>query len=90
MWQTQDQQAQHHYNQQAYAEAAKQFTDPLWQGSSHYKNGNYEEALKAFKQSDSAQALYNQGNSLAKMQKFDEAIKAYEKAGRNGKILLIS
>ena len=80
LWQTQNQQAQNSYNQEAYADAAKQFTDPLWQGSSHYKNGKYEEALKAFKQSDSAQALYNQGNSLAKMQKFDEAIKAYEKA----------
>lgn len=80
LWQTQDQQAQNKYNQQQYAAAAEQFSDSLWQGSAHYKNGNYEQALAAFQQSDSAEALYNQGNSLAKMQKFDEALQAYQKA----------
>ena len=80
LWQTQDQQAQEKYQQEQYDAAAKQFTDPMWQGSAHYKNGNYEQALQAFQQSDSADALYNQGNSLAKLQKLDEAIKAYEQA----------
>ena len=80
LWQTQDQQAQAKYQQEQYDAAAKQFTDPMWQGSAHYKNGNFEQALQAFQQSDSADALYNQGNSLAKLQKLDEAIKAYEQA----------
>ena len=80
LWQTSDQQAQAHYQQKDYPQAAKQFEDTQWQGSAHYKAGDYEQALQAFKQSDSAQALYNQGNSLAQLQKVDEAIDAYKKA----------
>jgi len=80
MWKTPDQQAQEHYQQKDYSQAAKQFEDSQWQGSAHYKAGDYEQALQAFKQSDSAQALYNQGNSLAQLQKVDEAIDAYKKA----------
>jgi Ca-activated chloride channel family protein len=80
LWQTSDQQAQQHYQQQDYQQAAKQFDDSQWQGSAHYKAGDYEQALQAFKQGDNAQALYNQGNSLAQLQKVDEAIEAYKKA----------
>ena len=80
LWQTSDQQAQQHYQQKDYQQAAEQFEDSQWQGSAHYKAGEYEQALQAFKQGDSAQALYNQGNSLAQLQKVDEAIEAYKKA----------
>lgn len=83
LWQTNDQQAQSHYNQQNYQDAAKQFENPQWQGSSHYKAGNYEAALEAFKkgeQGNSASSLYNQGNALAQLQKYDQAIASYEKA----------
>lgn len=80
LWKTSDQQAQQHYQQQDYQQAAKQFEDSQWQGSAHYKAGDYEQALQAFKQSDTAEALYNQGNSLAQLQKVDEAIDAYKQA----------
>ncbi len=80
LWKTSDQQAQQHYQQKDYQQAAEQFEDSQWQGSAHYKAGDYEQALQAFKQSDTAQALYNQGNSLAQLQKVDEAIDAYKKA----------
>jgi len=80
LWQTSDQQAQQHYQQQDYQQAAKQFEDSQWQGSAHYKAGDYEQALQAFKQGDSAQALYNQGNALAQLQKVDQAIDAYKEA----------
>jgi len=80
LWQTSDQQAQQHYQQKDYQQAAKQFNDSQWQGSAHYKAGDYEQALQAFKESDSAQALYNQGNTLAQLQKVDEAIDAYKEA----------
>ncbi|SEK45616.1 Ca-activated chloride channel family protein [Colwellia chukchiensis] len=80
LWQTKDQQAQTLFDQQAYQQAADKFNDPLWQGSAYYKAGDYQQALSAFKQHDSAQAWYNQGNALAKLQKIDEAIAAYQQA----------
>jgi len=83
LWKTQNQQAQQQYNQENYQGAAQQFEDSQWQGSAHYKAGNYQQALDAFsqgEQADSANSLYNQGNSLAQMQKYDQAIAAYQKA----------
>lgn len=80
LWKTKDQQGQAHFNKQEYQQAAEQFKNPLWQGSAHYKAGDYEKALAAFQQHNSAEALYNQGNALAKLQKFDDAIAAYEQA----------
>jgi len=80
LWKTNDQQAQEKYNQESYTQAAEQFKDPLWQGSAHYKAGDYQQALEAFQKSDSAQALYNQGNALAQLQQLDDAIKAYDEA----------
>jgi len=83
LWQTDDQQAQKQYNQENFQNAAEQFENSQWQGSSHYKAGNYQEALDAFKegeQANSANSLYNQGNALAQMQQFDQAIGSYEKA----------
>ena len=83
LWKTNDQQAQQQYNQENYQGAAAQFENPQWQGSAHYKAGNYEGALNAFKSgkdANSADSLYNQGNALAQMQKFEEAIKHYEDA----------
>ncbi|GLX77547.1 hypothetical protein tinsulaeT_08870 [Thalassotalea insulae] len=80
LWKTKDQQGQQHYNQQEYDQAAKTFENPLWQGSAHYQAGNYEQALKAFQQGNDADALYNQGNALAKLQQLEQAISAYEKA----------
>jgi len=83
LWQTQDQQAQQQYNQENYQSAAQQFENSQWQGSAHYKAGNYQQALAAFtqgEQADSANSLYNQGNSLAQMQKYQQAIDAYQQA----------
>ncbi|MCW8832556.1 MAG: VWA domain-containing protein [Colwellia sp.] len=83
LWKTDNQQAQQRYNQQDYQGAAEQFKDSQWQGSAHYKAGNYQEALNAFKQGEqanSANALYNQGNALAQMQQYEQAIEHYEQA----------
>jgi Ca-activated chloride channel family protein len=80
LWKTKDQQGQKHFKQEQFQQAAEQFDNPLWQGSSHYKAGDYEQALSAFQQVDSAESLFNQGNTLAKLQRMDEAIDAYNKA----------
>ena len=83
LWQTKDQQAQKQYDQENYQGAAQQFENTQWQGSAHYKAGNYQEALDAFTQGEQANtsnSLYNQGNALAQMQKYQQAIDAYKKA----------
>jgi len=80
LWQTKDQQGQQQYNSEAFQKAANSFENFAWQGSSHYRSGNYEQALKAFKQQDTAEALYNQGNALAQLKRIDEAIEAYHQA----------
>ncbi len=83
LWQTNDQQAQQHYNQENYQDAAAKFENMQWQGSSHYKAGNYQDALDAFKQGKQANtpnSLYNQGNALAQLQQYDKAIESYEHA----------
>jgi len=83
LWQTKDQQAQKQYNQDDYQGAAQQFENSQWQGSAHYKAGNYQEALDAFtqgEQANTADSLYNQGNALAQMQKYEQAIDAYKQA----------
>lgn len=80
LWKTSDQQAQDKFNQKSFSQAAEQFKDPLWQGSAHYKAGNFQKALESFQQFDSAQAIYNQGNSFAQLKQYDDAIKAYDNA----------
>lgn len=83
LWQTNDQQAQKQYNQENYQGAAEQFDNSQWQGSAHYKAGNYQKALDAYKegeQATSANSLYNQGNALAQMQQYEKAIESYEQA----------
>ncbi len=80
LWKTKDQQGQQQYNQQEFEQAAKTFENPLWQGSAYYQAGDYQQALKAFQQGNDAEALYNQGNALAKLQQLEPAIDAYKKA----------
>jgi Ca-activated chloride channel family protein len=78
-WKTADQQAMQRF-QEAPAEAADMFRDPMWRGSAHYRAGNYAAAADAFAERDSADAHYNRGNALAKAGKLAEALKAYDQA----------
>ena len=80
LWETKDQQGQKQFNSEEFQKAANSFEDSSWQGSSHYRSGDYEQALKAFQQKDTAEALYNQGNALAQLKRVDEAIEAYDEA----------
>jgi len=80
MWQTEDQQAKRKFDNKEYLSAAEQFEHNNWQGSAYYKAEQFEKALAAFEKDDSANGLYNQGNSLAQLKKIDEAIAAYQKA----------
>ncbi len=80
LWLTPDQQAEQNFSQQHYQQAAKTFEHPLWKASAYYRAGDYEKALQQYSQFDTANALYNKGNTLANLQKFPQAIRAYEQA----------
>jgi len=60
-----------------YEKVLKLTEDPLSKGSAEYKLENYESALKSFQQADGADARYNEGNTLAKLEKYNDAIDAY-------------
>ncbi|MEP1447231.1 MAG: VWA domain-containing protein [Paraglaciecola sp.] len=84
MWKTPDQQAMQAFNQNEYEQAANTFVDPMWQGTAHYKNGDYQAALESFSQltpndKNYTDAAYNAANSLAQLGEIDQAIAAYEK-----------
>ncbi|MDR8523341.1 vWA domain-containing protein [Shewanella fidelis] len=80
LWQTQDQQAMQAYKAAEYEAAANQFIDPQWQASALYKAGQFEQALNGFEQDNSAKGLYNQGNALMQLEKYQQAQKRYEAA----------
>ncbi|MBY5992959.1 VWA domain-containing protein [Ferrimonas balearica] len=76
-WQTDDQKAKDLFDQGQFAEAAEQFDSPAWRGSAHYRAGQYQQALDAFEQAEGVDALYNQGNALAQLQRYPEAAERY-------------
>lgn len=67
-----------------YNTAAELFNDSYKKGVVYYKAGNFKEAEKYFRNNTRPEvqtnALYNLGNSLAKQDKFEEAIEAYKEA----------
>ena len=80
LWQNSQQQAYEKYQQGAYQDAAKQFADPRWQAGSHYQAGDYEAALGAAPQPETADDWYNRGNMLAQSGTLQDALKAYDEA----------
>lgn len=80
LWQTPDQQAQALLRQGDAKSASETFEDSRWKGISHYRAGNFEAAADIFAGQTDADSQYNLGNALARQQKFDAAIAAYEKS----------
>lgn len=75
---TDNQEGQRAFERGDYQTAAQKFQQPGWKASSLYKSGNYDAAYREFSKENTVEALYNQGNALAKSGKIDEAIKKYE------------
>lgn len=82
LWQTQDQQAAQKLESGNAEQAAEQFNNPRWQSTARYRAGDYEGAMKAIEtlENKDSEDYYNQGNALARMNKLDDAIAAYDKA----------
>ena len=80
LWNNNDQQGLNAWENEDYDKAATLFKDPQWQGSAAYKNNDFNEALNAFKNDNSAIGQYNQGNALANLGEYEQAIRAYDEA----------
>ncbi len=77
---TDDQRAMQAYQADQHQQAAELFNSPQWKASALYKSGDYQQALALFEQDDSANGLYNQGNSLMQLNDLDKAIERYQQA----------
>jgi Ca-activated chloride channel family protein len=53
---------------------------PVLLGASYYRSHQFQPALTYFELDDSADAIYNRANTLVQMQRYPEAIAAYQQA----------
>jgi Ca-activated chloride channel family protein len=77
---TPDQRGYRSFVREDYQEAAKQFADPMWNGTALFKQGEFEEAAGVFAGYDTADAAFNQGNALVMLGKYVEAADRYARA----------
>lgn len=79
-WRTPDQAGAAAFEHKDYAGAAQSFQDPAWRAAARYRAGDFAGASEDLKNSDSALALYNRGNALARQGQLPEALAAYDAA----------
>jgi Ca-activated chloride channel homolog len=79
-WQRPDQQAASALRQGNAAKAQQLAQDPAWRGAAAYRAKDYAAAAQALQQAKSSDAPYNLGNALAKLGRYPDAIKAYDRA----------
>jgi Ca-activated chloride channel family protein len=78
LWLTRDQQAAEAYQRKEYKRAAELFENPDWKAAAQYEADLQVEG--EMKTPKTAVGFYNQGNVLAKSNRLEEAIQAYDKA----------
>lgn len=80
LWQRSDQQASEALAQGDAESAAALFENPAWRAAAEYRAGQFEESLSSLSGQSGVEALYNRGNALAQLGRFDDAIEAYQQA----------
>ncbi len=80
LWKTKDAQARDAMKQGEFAKAAVNFKQLPWKATALYRAGNYKDAASQFGSLQTEMGYYNEGNALAKMEQYEAAIKAYDKA----------
>lgn len=78
LWQRPDQQGYDALFDDDPAAAAALFENRQWQGAAHYRSGDYAASAEDFADDQSPTGLYNQGNALAKLGRYADAIERYE------------
>ncbi|MBF0358431.1 MAG: VWA domain-containing protein [Magnetococcales bacterium] len=77
LWYTPDQQGAAAMAEGKLSEASELFSDKQWQAVAKYRSGQYDAALKSLEGESSNDAIYNRGNTLARLGRLPEAVKAY-------------
>jgi Ca-activated chloride channel family protein len=80
LWFTKDQQAQQMIQTGDFEKAKETFIREDWRATSAYRAGDYDQAASVYKRLDQADGYYNQGNALAHMGQYEQAIQAYDQA----------
>jgi len=80
LWLTPDQQGRYYFEKGQFQKAAARYADPIWKGVALDRAGDEEGALNAFALSDSAEAWYDQGDALAHLNRYPEAVEAFRQA----------
>ncbi len=80
LWKRPNQIARESYDSEQYQRAANIAQDPFLEGMAYYRMDEFEVAERYFSQQDTADAHYNRGNALARQNKLEEGIAAYDRA----------
>jgi Ca-activated chloride channel family protein len=79
LWLTKDQQGKALMDKGQFKQAKETFLRDDWRAASAYRAGDYEKAAKIYPSIKNEDAYYNEGNTLAHMGKYEQAMKAYDK-----------
>ncbi|HEV7490608.1 MAG TPA: VWA domain-containing protein [Rhodanobacteraceae bacterium] len=80
LWMRSDQQAAAALEQGDAKTAASVARSPDWHGGASFRAGDYTSAASDYANVDGADGAYNEGNALAKLGRFDDALAAYDRA----------
>ena len=82
LWLNRDMRAEHALQDGDHKRAAQLFTRPRWKGPAQYQAQDYQGALQSLHGLEDSDSHYNAGNALARLGRYEEAIKAYDQALR--------
>jgi Ca-activated chloride channel family protein len=80
LWKNKEQRAHDALLKKQYEKASQLTKSPLRRGIAEYKKESFETAVKSFKAEQGADARFNEGNALARLKKYPEAMAAYDEA----------
>jgi Ca-activated chloride channel family protein len=80
LWRTPNQQASQLMHETKFSEAEQQFQNQAWRATAAFRAQHFKKASEHFAALNSADGYYNQGNALAYLKQYKDAIDAYNKS----------